>query len=611
MKWIKAWLASRLIQFGFVDVSIILVFVGFLLYGHVIHYPFVHDDYIFIVGNFDLQRWDHLKNIFLSPSFSFPDNPSVMNSYYRPVLDVVNKVLFLAFERIPRGYHLFNILLHILNSLWVYWLAARFSRRKFLAFGLSFLFLIHPVQAEAVCAIAGVSNLLSAFFCFTSLFFYLKRDDFHFLGERGSLLVLSLFFFCLGLLTKESTMALPLALVFYELIFHNALQKENNRFGKLFAIVSFFVLLIGYVVFRHFIVRQALPDIGANLSELGMRLASIPETLLMYMRILVFPADLHYYRSVDILQFSFFPTIILIVFSILTVTLLARFPKQEKRLAYFGLGFFFITLSPMLNIVPLVNEYSLILTSEHFLYFSCFGFFLFIFIVIRQMFNFIFKSHAGEVLGIIFVFVSVIFFFIAKEQTRYWQGEIPLFRRTLEYHPNFGRVRILLARAYYFEHHYEAAAEEYKKAISIIGDYFTKTKGSSAQGTYRLLLKEAHFELAHCYEAIGRVDQAIDEYRRAEEMDPSDDRIYNNLGINYLYLGNLGEAAVCFEKALALDPKNVMALNNLAFYYLQIGKFERAEDMIRQVLVLDPKSVSAQKNLEEALKAQGKGQKEN
>jgi len=608
MKGIKAWLASRLIQFGFMDVSIILVLVGFLLYGHVIHYPFVHDDYIFIVGNLDLQRWDHLKSIFLSPSFSFPDNPSVVNSYYRPVLDVVNKILFLVFERIPRGYHLFNIVLHIFNSLWVYWLVVYFSKRKFLAFGLSFLFLIHPVQTEAVCAIAGVSNLLSSFFCFTSLFFYLKRDDFHSAGERGIFLVLSLLFFSFGLLTKESAMALPLVLIFYEFILHDMLQQKNNCFSKFFAIISFFVLLIAYVVFRHFIIRQALPDIGANLNEFGMRLASIPETLLMYMRILVFPIDLHYYRSVDILKFSILPTIILILFSILTVALLARFPKQEKHLACFGLGFFLITLSPMLNIVPLINEYSLILTSEHFLYFSCFGFFLFIFIVARQMFNLIFKSHAREVLGIVFVFVSVIFFFIAKEQTRYWQGEIPLFRRTLEYHPNFGRVRILLARAYYFEQHYEAAGKEYTKAIAIIGDYFKKTKGFSAQGTYRLLLKEAHFELAHCYEALGRVDQAIDEYRRAEEMDPSDDRIYNNMGINYLYQENLEEAAVCFEKALALDPKNVMALNNLAFYYLQTGKLERAEDMVRQVLVLDPESVSAQKNLEEVLKAQGKGQ---
>jgi len=597
------------VRFRFLHVSIALVLIGLLLYGHVIEYPFVHDDYVFIVGNLDIARWDHLKNIFLNPSFSLPDNQGVVNSYYRPILDVVNKGLFLVFERIPRGYHFFNVLLHITNSIFIYWLAWHFSRRKLFAFCVSLFFLIHPVQTEAVCAVAGVSNLLSTFFCCASFILYIKRGARYSAPERSVLLFLSLASFLLGLLTKESTLALPFVIVLYEIILGDLETKKKDRLGRILSIASFFGVMAGYILFRHFIVRQMLPDITLNVSELWLRLFSIPGTLLMYMRILVFPVDLHYYRSVDILRFSIGPLFILGALLISTVVLLMRFPFKEKRLAYFGLGSFILTLSPMLNIVPLINEYSLILTAEHFLYFPCVGFFVLIFVLFEQACRVIFKDQAKAILNIVVIFISVVLFFAAKEQTRYWKGEVPLFERTLYFHPSFGRVRILLARAYYFERRYQAAAKEYIKAISIIEDYFQKTKGQKAQGTYRLLLKESYFELAHCYEALGQVVQAIDSYQKAQEMDPTDSRIYNNMGIGYLYLGGLEQAAACFQKAISFDPENAMALNNLAFYYLQTGNLEMAEGVARKVLSLDPGSVSAQKNLEEILKAKKEGKK--
>jgi len=594
---------SFLMRLSFFPAFGVLSVVGLLLYGHVVSYPFVHDDYVFIVQNLELGRWGHLKDIFLNPSFSFPNNENIVNSYYRPILDIVNKGLFVVFQRVPRGYHLFNILIHIVNSFFVYVLAMRLSKKTLFSLSVSLFFLIHPVQTEAVCAIAGISNLLFALFCFLSLFFYLKHEEDSSLGASIASLSLSLLFFLLALLTKESAVALPAIIIFYEFIFKGLKNRGKKPFAQFFSFVPFFCLLAGYFGFRQVILHRALPDLTAGGYELWMRIASIPQTLLMYLRILVVPSDLHYYRSVDILKFSFVPSLILIGLGIAVFAILKLLPREEKRLACFGLALFLITLAPMLNIVPLINEYSLILTAEHFLYFSLFGFLLFFFVVAKQVLHFLFKQNAEKFVVAGMILIGIVFFFAARGQTRYWQGEIPLFQRTLHYYPNFGRVRILLARAYYFDHRSEAAITEYQKGIFILEGYLEKTKGLPVQKTYRFFIKEAYFELAHCYEAREQFKKAIFAYRQALKMDSGDDRIYNNLGIDYLSIGNLNQAALCFKNAIAVNPQNVMALNNLAFYYLQNGKLNRAEEILKRVLRLDPESVSAQRNFEEILKA--------
>jgi Flp pilus assembly protein TadD len=199
--------------------------------------------------------------------------------------------------------------------------------------------------------------------------------------------------------------------------------------------------------------------------------------------------------------------------------------------------------------------------------------------------------------------VILIFAFMTRVQSRYWQGEIPLFQRTLKFHPNFGRVRLLLAKAYYFKGDYPGAISEYQKALATMEGYLNKTKGTSAEGVYRFYAKEIHFELAHCYEQLGKFDEAMIQYKEAQQLDPRDVDIDNNLGIDYLYLQKNGEARACFQKVLQSKPNHIMALNNLAFCYLKEKNFQEAEKILNKALAFDPASSLTQKNLTEVLKA--------
>jgi len=57
------------------------------------------------------------------------------------------------------------------------------------------------------------------------------------------------------------------------------------------------------------------------------------------------------------------------------------------------------------------------------------------------------------------------------------------------------------------------------------------------------------------YYQQGRKREAIAEFSRAAEIDPSDPTIFNNIGAIYMELGEYENAASFLEKALALDPE--------------------------------------------------------
>ncbi|MCX5680681.1 MAG: tetratricopeptide repeat protein [Candidatus Omnitrophica bacterium] len=601
MKFLKKYFIDRIEQLNSLELFLIFLFAGLVLYLNVIFYPFVHDDNVFIVNNIGLGRWDNLGDIFFCHNKFSLDNLGIVNSYYRPMLEVFNKILFVFFGRVAFGYHLANIALHALNAFLAYKLTFFFSRRKFFALAVGILFLVHPVQSEAVCAIAGISNLLSTACCFGSFYFYIRHKD---LTGRASIsyCIYALLLFLIALLAKESTVILPFLLIAYELFYQKPGTKTCSRIKRFLPVLLFFCVLAGYFMFRKLVLSTAFPDFVGNPYELWLRVRAIPQTVLTYAQVLFFPCGLYYYRSTNLLAVSVYPMIILLAASVVIVRALRHFPDEEKSLAYLGLSWFFIALSPTLNIFPLINEYAFILTSEHFLYFPFLGFALFALIFLRRLISWAFHGKGDRIAAIGFILVVVIFAGAARMQSYYWQGEIPLFMRTLRFEPQFGRVRLLLARAYYLNGDYASAVGEYKKGLAIMEWYLRKAKGTSAEKIYRSFIEEAHFALAQTYEHFGRFDQAISAYQQAQEFDPDNERIYNSLGLAYFQVKKPEEAFRCFQKVLALKPNDIIALNNLAFYYLQKKDFLVAEKTLQQALARDPASELTQRNLEEVLR---------
>lgn len=574
-------------------VFLVLLVLGVVSYAKAVGHPFVHDDFAAIKYNTQLSAWNDLSSIF------FPSKQqTIINSYYRPLLEIISKIQYRIFALDPHGYHLFNIIVHIINSFLVYFLAFLLSKRTLFSLGVSVFFLIHPVQSESVAAIAGVSNLSFGFFLLTSLILYLLAAQKDFLKKNIFVYAASLLFFGLSLLSKEQAVMLPAVIILYEL----CLTDTKSVRIRMLRVSGVLTLMLGYLALRKMIVGNDISFMLMHKEELYLRILSVPKVLVTYVRLLLVPFDLHYYRCINVLEPYVKYAILLGLITAAIITVLRKVPHPYRRRLIFALGWFVVTLLPTLNIIPMVQEYSFIWVAEHFLYLPIFGFLFFVFTLADYAFNNLWKTKvsiiaAGLLLGYCAALTAV-----TVRQNAHWRGEIPLFERAVQYEGRLARLRILLARAYYFDKQYDRAVKEYRTAMEILEGYLDKVGSGPARQYYLGLIKGAHFDLAHCYEAVDDFNSAILEYKNALLIDTQDSVIYNNIGAAYMRLNKIEEAKGSFESALMFDPRNILAMNNLAICFLREGNLYKAKYFFEEALKISPGFGPAQAGLAGLLK---------
>ncbi len=79
-----------------------------------------------------------------------------------------------------------------------------------------------------------------------------------------------------------------------------------------------------------------------------------------------------------------------------------------------------------------------------------------------------------------------------------------------------------------------------------------------------------HFSRARLLDDQGQASQAIDEYKKALELDPNNSLIYSEMAESYLRNNRLREANDTATKAISIDRDNVEAHKLLTTIYLQI-----------------------------------------
>ena len=457
-----------------------LALVACTLYVNVVRYPFVHDDVVFIAHNPAISRLDNIAGIFFDPSGAVPHG---INAYYRPVLELVYRLEYRFFGLDPHGYHAFNILMHAANGVLVFFLLSRLGFSRALAWGLSAIFLVHPAQSESVACIVGISNLASAFFILTCLHFYASRRT-----------VWAMAAFVFGLFTKESAVILPLMLIIMDRLYIGGSPGRTlARAGPVAALASVFLVLR-----QHLTGTDLASTVLVSSGELCLRILAIPRTLLTYGKIIVWPDDLHYYRNTDILAPNAWAFALLGLIILTGLWLFRRLNVDDKRTVIFGAGWFFVFLLPVLNVAPLINEYSFILTAEHFLYLPIIGVLLIGTVVLSRL------TVSSSVRKGIFAVVFAACFVTTVGQNTFWKGEVPLFERMICFEPRFGRGHILLARAYDADRRYDLARRHFMIALDIMQGYAARAQNATARDVYLGFIRDIHADLARL-EKMGQL----------------------------------------------------------------------------------------------------------
>jgi protein O-mannosyl-transferase len=112
------------------------------------------------------------------------------------------------------GFHAVNLLVHLGNTMLLYFLARKFAGTAAPALVAAGIFALHPLQTEAVTYICGRSASLAALFYLAGLLAHAEARDNP--AGKGSRWLAPLLFIC-ALLVKETAVTFPAALLLWDL----------------------------------------------------------------------------------------------------------------------------------------------------------------------------------------------------------------------------------------------------------------------------------------------------------------------------------------------------------------------------------------------------------
>lgn len=98
-------------------------------------------------------------------------------------------------------------------------------------------------------------------------------------------------------------------------------------------------------------------------------------------------------------------------------------------------------------------------------------------------------------------------------------------------------------------------------------------------------------------DSLGLYDKAIQAFRRATALNPTDAGSWNGIGLSHVHANRIDEAIEAFERARELSPRNTTILANLAWAWSLGWRVDEALDLMRGVVRNDPTDLEARKLL--------------
>ncbi len=118
--------------------------------------------------------------------------------------------------------------------------------------------------------------------------------------------------------------------------------------------------------------------------------------------------------------------------------------------------------------------------------------------------------------------------------------------------------------------------------------------------------ERAHFNLGGYYFGLQDYARAIEQYRKATELEPSYSTAYNLLGYSYRQSGDFAGAEKAFQKYIELIPKDPNPYDSYAELLLKMGRFDDSITQYRKALEIDTNFLNAHQGIAMDLLYSGK-----
>jgi tetratricopeptide (TPR) repeat protein len=579
--------------FAFISLFVLIL----IIYGNSLNGVWQFDDFDGIVNNSRIHlntlSWPEIKNAFFATpqdilgrsmaNFSFGLN------YYVGGLNVF-------------GYHLVNIVIHLIASIFLYLLVyhtlnlsllqEKYQKSSYaIALLAAFLWASSPVHVNAVTYIVQRMTSLAGMAYVMSMYFYLKGRTAQDTSRRIALFLLCVVAGGMAICAKQNAVMLPIVIYLYDLFLIQGVSAENIRKNR--PIISL-ILVTAIAGLVYVIFYTSILDYQYWTFSMIERLLTAPRILLFYISLLLYPLgsrltldhDIQISRSL-IDPWSTLPAILFIICAIGYALWIAR----RKPLLAFCILFFFLNHLIEGTIIPLD------LIFEHRNYVPAMFFFVPVAILMITVLDYFAYKKSLQLL----MFFVMTFLLTSQGHTvsvrndLYHYPEI-LWKDNINKYPDLSRPRSILGYIYAQRGDYLKAINEHKIAIQV------------ARYPHFRQLALFHFNLASLYFlADDNEEMALSHYRKAMKIHPESISpfVYDGMALILLNRGNLKLADEYSKRATANIPNNAGFHDNYARILLKRGNLEKAIEEALRALSLQPDLIEPLATLGEAYRVKG------
>ena len=546
-------------------------------------------------------------------------------------------------------YHFTNILLHIINSLLVFWLVYLLIKRFDVAFFAALLFGVNTLHVESVAWVSERKDVLYALFFIASLIAYLYYID----KKQAKYYFLSLLLFILSLFSKGQAVSLAVSLVAIDFLFDRELLNRKVILEK----IPYFILALIFGIIAIYAQKEGNALHGEESYAFYKRIAFAGYAFSQYLIKLFVPNNLSaIYPYPDIINKTVPAYYWLFLIPSLSVVYLFFYFLKRNKIYAFSIAFFIINIVLLLQLIPVGSA----IMADRYAYIPSIGFFIFLsYALFRQ----IDKNHRKALSTKIFMGIYVLFLTVLSfNRCKVWQNSMTLWDDTIEKSPkavvawnnrgstkdrlkdhkgaiedftkaiiykpdykhafyNRGMARKELAKETGDTSLFRPALADFDKALSF-DEQFVEAYHSRAVTTEnyadnirdagkrkKLLLKalkdyDKALELNPEYEEalvnrgvakgkLGMLKEAIADFNKALELNPDNPSTYSNRGLANDHAGDYQAAITDYNKAIQLDPEFVTAYLNRGITYRKMKKFNEAINDFSKLIELDNKNAAA------------------
>ncbi len=531
------------------------------------------DDPLYILENPLIRSLspESVVTIFSTPSYA---------GNYHPLTLLLNAAEYAVFGTSPFGYHVVSLVLHLGVVFLVFLLVRRLTGSDLTAFGVSLLFGVHPLHLEPVAWLADQKDLLYTLFYTGALIGYLRSREAG--GTKGFALA-TIPLFIASLLSKGLAVTLPVSLLLVE--YHIAGKIETARLRRLIPLFAL-SLLFGVLAIYAQNLSGAITDLPSE-SFLDSILYASAGFVSYIVKLLVPYGISPYYPYPENIPGQFWAYAVLAP----GLVILAYVNRKKSPLLFFGVGFFTVTILPVLQIVQVGNA----MMADRYAYLPSIGIFL---IVVDRMVRAADrlgeKTSLGRIAGaatgaVYAVTLAAMTFSLGG----IWRNGVTMWDRVVERYPAGAKGYFNRGYAAHTLGNYSQAVADYDRTLSIDPSYpyGRLNRGISLllRGDRRGALADFNAELGvhpgeplillwrgTLYSSVSEYDRAAADFTAVIESEPDNYEAVIRRALTYTFLKRLPEALADYSSAIALRPSELNLYSDRGNILAAMGRYDEA-----------------------------------